>query len=352
MTPQPTRKAAAIGAAALAALAAASVLAGSMNVLTPNKVGAGGVAVPASCTAATNTEPGSATFDEDQKAFAFTSVTITGELESCEYNEASVTVFNSDTNAVLAEQVAPHVITPAEAAADSFSVTLDTPVNAGVSAADVRYAVQLQSSVPHDAVTNINMSAGITAMGLSWTPPVDDGAVSVTAYKIEYAVDNAGSPGEYQTYINKTPSSAPSYNVYGLTPGTQYWFRITAWNNHGLSAASAQAQAANGVVPYTTPGAPTGVSANSGGSGQLNVNWTAPASNGYSAITQYQIQIRKVGTPDFPGNWATLYTGSTATSRTISGLTPNDEYYVRVAAVNAAGEGSYGTAGSTAVVGA
>lgn len=351
MTPQLTRKAAAVGIAALAAVTAAGAYAGNMNLTSPARLGAGGAPVQASCTASTTTEPATATFNADLKAFAFESVVIAGAIEDCAYNEATVTIFNGDTNAILAEEVAPHVITTAEAAAGSFSVTLDAPVNAGVSSDTIRYAVKLSSSVPHDAVTNINMSAAYYGMGLSWTPPTDDGAVEVTGYKIEYAVNNAGTPGAYQVAVENTYSSAPSYGVYGLTPGTQYWFRITAWNLHGLSAASASAEAANGVVPYTTPGAPTSVSASGGGVGQLNVTWNAPASNGYTAITSYQIQTRKVGTPDFPGNWSTTNTGSTATSGTVSGLTPGDEYYVRVAAINTAGAGTNGTAGSTAFAG-
>jgi hypothetical protein len=93
------------------------------------------------------------------------------------------------------------------------------------------------------------------------------------------------------------------------------------------------------VLIYTTPDAPTGVSA-SAGSSQATVTWVAPVFNGNSAITGYRVY-----------NGATLVgsEGNTTTSLVITSLTPGTSYTFTVKAVNAAGEGA-GMASTAAVV--
>jgi uncharacterized protein YjdB len=77
------------------------------------------------------------------------------------------------------------------------------------------------------------------------------------------------------------------------------------------------------------------------GSGALAVNWTAPASNGGSAITDYLVEYRT--SPS--GTWTTFTDGvSTATSTTITGLTNGTAYDVRISAVNTTGTGTASTA--------
>jgi hypothetical protein len=86
------------------------------------------------------------------------------------------------------------------------------------------------------------------------------------------------------------------------------------------------------ATPATAPGAPSAVTAVPG-DGALAVSWTAPAANG-SPIRNYTIDYRATGaTP-----WITATDGvSTATTATITGLTNNTTYELRVAARNAAG---------------
>ena len=87
--------------------------------------------------------------------------------------------------------------------------------------------------------------------------------------------------------------------------------------------------------PRTVPGAPTG-GRRHGGQGQVALTWTAPASNGGSAITGYRV------TP-FIGTTAqtAMLTGSTATtSFTVTGLTNGTAYTFTVAAINAVGTGA------------
>ncbi len=149
---------------------------------------------------------------------------------------------------------------------------------------------------------------------VTWTAPSANGGQSPTSYTV------TSSPGG----ITCT-SSTTLCTVSGLTNGTAYTFTVKATNGTGTSAASS---ASNTFTPFAPPGAPTGVSATPGDSATA-VSWSAPSSNGGSAITSYT---------------ATASSGQTcttaATSCTITGLTNNVAVTVTVAATNAYGTGA------------
>src|SRR5205807_8594910 len=76
----------------------------------------------------------------------------------------------------------------------------------------------------------------------------------------------------------------------------------------------------------SVPGAPTAVSATAGNASAA-VSWTAPASNGGSAITSYTVSSS-------PAGGSTTVTG---TSASVTGLTNGIAYTFSVAAHNAVG---------------
>jgi predicted phage tail protein len=90
------------------------------------------------------------------------------------------------------------------------------------------------------------------------------------------------------------------------------------------------------VNVITTPDAPTGLAATAAPA-QVNLSWAAPASDGGSPVTGYNIYE---GT-SAGGEWATPVNSSpvTTTSSTVTGLAGGTTYYFVVTAVNAAGEG-------------
>ncbi|NBW97448.1 MAG: hypothetical protein EBR28_12155, partial [Planctomycetia bacterium] len=92
--------------------------------------------------------------------------------------------------------------------------------------------------------------------------------------------------------------------------------------------------------PPTGPAAP-GVAAGLPGNGRVALTWTAPASNGGAAITDYVVQYSANGGT----SWTNFADGtSTATSATVTGLANGTGYTFRVAAVNSAGPGEFSTA--------
>jgi len=85
----------------------------------------------------------------------------------------------------------------------------------------------------------------------------------------------------------------------------------------------------------TAPGAPTGVTATAG-NGQATVSWTAPSSNGGSAITSYTVTPYVGSAAQTP---VTVSGSPPATSTTVSGLTNGTTYTFTVSATNVIGTG-------------
>src|SRR5229473_2258544 len=96
------------------------------------------------------------------------------------------------------------------------------------------------------------------------------------------------------------------------------------------------------ATPATTPGSPSGLTVTAGHS-LVTLSWTAPASDGGSALTRYRVYDgTTAGFQD-----GTAATTSTGTSATVTRLTDGTTYYFRVAAVNAVGEGPASVEAST-----
>ena len=92
------------------------------------------------------------------------------------------------------------------------------------------------------------------------------------------------------------------------------------------------------VGTATAPGTPTGLTATASGTSTINLSWTAPASDGGSAITGYKIEVSPNGTSNWTNQVAN--TASTATTHAHSGLTAGTTRHYRVSAINSIGTGT------------
>ncbi len=90
------------------------------------------------------------------------------------------------------------------------------------------------------------------------------------------------------------------------------------------------------------PDAPTNVVGTSGtAGGSVNLSWTAPANDGGSPITGYEIQKSPAtGSPV----WTSAGTVGNVTSTTVTGLTQNASYIFQVRAVNVVGPSAWSAA--------
>ena len=189
--------------------------------------------------------------------------------------------------------------------------------SAGQSAASTASASVTPATVP-GAPTGLSATVSDQRVDLIWTAPASNGGQSITDYEYEQ-----GGSG---TWIS-TGGTATSYMVHNLTNGQPYRFRVRAVNSVGAGAASA---ASPNITPATEPGAPTGLGATVSDQ-EVDLIWTAPASNGGATILRYEYEL------DLSETWTS--TGGTTTSYTVTGLTNGQSYTFRVRAVNRVGAG-------------
>jgi hypothetical protein len=178
----------------------------------------------------------------------------------------------------------------------------------------------------------------VGTIDLSWTAPASDGGSPITGYRIQRRV---GVAGAWSTVVSSTGSTSTSYQDAGLARGTTYYYQVAAINAIGTGAYSSVSSAIQ--VPAGAAGAPTGVSGVHGDA-QVALSWTAPTDDGGAAVTGYRIER----SPNGVNSWTVVSanTGSTTTSRTVTGLTNGQSYYFRVAAINSIDTGPWSAVSS------
>ena len=163
------------------------------------------------------------------------------------------------------------------------------------------------------APRSVTVVRGDALGSVSWAAPSDTGGLTVTSYTA------TASPG------GKTCTTAGlTCTITGLANGTPHTVTVTATTSAGTGLASASSS----FTPATVPGAPTAVKGTTKPT-SVTATWTAPASTGGAAITQYTA----IATPG--GRSCTTAT----TSCSITGLTNGKAVRITVTARNAVGSG-------------
>ncbi len=230
-------------------------------------------------------------------------------------------------------------------AASSLTYTFPTPIS-GTAASDLRMRL-VADSVPGGLYARANAASG-SWTGVDATPPAAPTGLAATAgwshvdlaWNANTETDLAGyklyrkiGAGAYGTPIYTGP--ARTYTDAGLTDGTLYTYKLTAYDGAGNeSVASSEASA----TP-TTPLAPSGLTVTPGSS-LLRIRWdVSPAE-----IAGYKL-YRKIGA----GAYGTpIYTG-TATSYVDSPLTPGTTYTYKVSVYDSDGHESATSADASGV---
>src|SRR3989442_1692539 len=133
--------------------------------------------------------------------------------------------------------------------------------------------------------------AGLTAaassssqINLSWTAPSDNGGSPITGYKIERSTDSGST---WTVVVANTGGTTTTYSNTGLAHATTYTYRVSAINSAGTGSPST---AVPGTTPAVAPSSPTGLTATTVSSSQINLSWTVPSDNGGASLTGYKIE--------------------------------------------------------------
>ncbi|MFO0955449.1 MAG: fibronectin type III domain-containing protein [Candidatus Saccharibacteria bacterium] len=138
------------------------------------------------------------------------------------------------------------------------------------------------------------------------------------------AVNTGGSQSNY--FINN--QSNPPLDV---------WNFDTIWKTN---TATPPTFIGSAPPSQSAPGVPRNLTANNPSNTTLDISWLTPTSTGNSPITDYIIQYKLTSS----GTWLTFNDGvNTSLGVTLAGLTVDKNYDIRVAAINAVGQGPYTT---------
>jgi titin len=184
-------------------------------------------------------------------------------------------------------------------------------------------ALSVTSATTPSAPTGFSATATSGGASITFTAGASGGS-AITKY--QYTTDNGS------TWVDATSVTASMVSINGLTDGTTYSVKLRAVNAMGNGAAAASATS---VTPRSTAWMPTSLVATPG-DGSASIAFTAPGSDGSSAITNYKYELNGSGT------YVALSPTDATSPVTIPGLTNGTTYSVKLLAVNAAGDG-YGS---------
>ena len=199
-----------------------------------------------------------------------------------------------------------------------------------------------QYSLPSNAVTvtgslqapsevqNLSAVPTDTTLPLTWQAPLSSGSSAVLDYTVTWGSTAISVDGTYT-------ASSLSYTITGLTSGSTVVVRVSARNAAGSGPTVTRQYSLLSAPANTAPSAVTAYSVTPAADG-FSVSWSAPSSNGGSAVTGYRTEYA-VGT----SSSYTLLQSNSSTSATATALTAGQSYSVRTAAINAVGTGPYVT---------
>ena len=184
------------------------------------------------------------------------------------------------------------------------------------------------STVPDAPINLVATAVSSSQINLSWEAPTDDGGEAISGYQVEGKV--ADEP--WMVLIPNTGETTTLFHS-GLVADTTYTYRISAINAIGIGGSSEEiSEKTNAPPPPTVSSKPKGLSATAVSESQIDLDWSAPSSDGGASISGYEIE-RKIGA----GSWSTLITTGTETSHSDSGLSSGTTYTYRVSAINSVG---------------
>jgi len=187
------------------------------------------------------------------------------------------------------------------------------------------------------AVQNLsasNQGASLNTVNLTWNDPLSNGGSYITGYMVEYQAqgDNTWTTFTASTNLNHI-------TVTGLLSGVTYNFRVTPINSAG-NGLSSIASAMSIGLPTAVQNLTATVSGTS-----VTLNWNPPLINGGIQNSAYTVEF-KLSTEQ-TWTWEGVYIPNSATSYTVTGLTPGLSYNFLVYEETFFGNGNSATVNAT-----
>ncbi|MBI5145754.1 MAG: fibronectin type III domain-containing protein [Thaumarchaeota archaeon] len=212
----------------------------------------------------------------------------------------------------------------------NYRVFAINAVGIGPASATASSVTNTPSATIPGQVTGLVLTPSQAQIILNWNAP-NDGGIPIIGYKIE--VESPVGNG-WSIQVADTGSTSITYADTGLTPSTQYNYRISAINGIGIGLPSNPVNTMT-MTSATVPSSPMslqGIIADS----QISISWVTPQSDGGSTITDYVVEYSMDG-----GSTWSVYQDDVEvqTSSVVTGLDTSQQYRFRVSAVNSVGTG-------------
>jgi len=173
-----------------------------------------------------------------------------------------------------------------------------------------------------------------TRVNLSWT----DNSNNESGFHVQRAADSGFSTGLVTFSV---AANVTTYSDTTVAAGTTYYYRVTAYNSAGDSAATTASVTTPSAPPTVTiPTGPTGLTAAASSATQVNLSWSDNSNN----ETGFHVQRATNG--GFSVGLATFSVAANVTTYSDMTVTAGTTYYYRVTAYNSAGDSA---ASSTSV---
>jgi large repetitive protein len=171
----------------------------------------------------------------------------------------------------------------------------------GLSAAASDISAFRACEAPSGLAPPTRVATSESSVSVAWLPPADDGGCSVTGYALFVGDEALAGPGDALSYVEVHAADVrdrPSLNSFtvtalpsGVAPGASLRFKLAAFNQGGFSATSERSLR---VILATVPSAPAAAAASDPAvtsSSVIKVTYSAPASDGGSPISNYEVQM-------------------------------------------------------------
>ncbi|KAK1902396.1 Titin, partial [Dissostichus eleginoides] len=218
------------------------------------------------------------------------------------------------------------LVIPESTREDSGRYSLTLSNSAGEKAVYVRVKV-LDTPGPVGGLEATNITK--TSAQLSWLPPDNDGGSQILNYIVEKREVDRKTWNKCIEDLRKT-----SFKVSNMTPGIEYYFRVTACNQYGIGVPQDSPKSYLAVDPISEPDPPKKMDVLDITKNSATLGWLKPLRDGGAKINGYVVDYQEEGAAE--DKW-TPYSVVKDMSIVVVGLKENTKYKFRVAARNSVG---------------